>query len=97
MKNRSFCNLPVRRQLSKLGKFALLIVSVGSIWVTAPLAYAGEAPQWMHALVNTPLPAHDEKTNAILLYSEENVNRVGNWGLAAPRCGRCVFSSLWRL
>ncbi|MGB8474540.1 MAG: DUF3857 and transglutaminase domain-containing protein, partial [Candidatus Acidiferrum sp.] len=28
-------------------------------------------PQWMHALVNAPLPAHDEKTDAVLLYSED--------------------------
>src|SRR5260370_283613 len=27
----------------------------------------------MHALVNVPLPAHDEKTDAVLLYSERNV------------------------
>lgn len=36
----------------------------------------GDAPQWMHALVNVPLPAHDEKTNAVLLYSEKNVTVV---------------------
>ena len=28
----------------------------------------------MHAVVNAPLPAHDEKTNAVLLYSEKSVN-----------------------
>ena len=27
----------------------------------------------MHALVNAPLPAHDEKTDAVLLYSEKTV------------------------
>ncbi len=27
----------------------------------------------MHALVNAPLPAHDEKTDAVLLYSETSV------------------------
>src|SRR6266516_100537 len=36
-------------------------------------ARAGDAPQWMHALVSMPLPAHDEKTNAVLLYSERTV------------------------
>ncbi len=34
---------------------------------------AGDAPQWMHALLSMPLPAHDEKTNAVLLYSERTV------------------------
>lgn len=28
---------------------------------------------WMHALVGVPLPAHDEKTDAVLLYSERTV------------------------
>ena len=39
-------------------------------------ALAGDAPQWMHAVVNAPLPEHDEKTDAILLYSETNVNVI---------------------
>jgi hypothetical protein len=36
-------------------------------------ASAGDAPGWMHALVGVPLPAHDEKTEAVLLYSDRNV------------------------
>ncbi len=39
-----------------------------------PRSAAGDAPGWMHALVNVPLPAHDEKTDAVLLYSERIVN-----------------------
>src|SRR5450631_3026769 len=35
-----------------------------------------QAPEWMHALVNGPLPAYDEKDNAVLLYSEENLTVV---------------------
>src|SRR5208282_6443692 len=38
-----------------------------------PAAAGGDAPSWMHALVNAPLPAYDEKTDAVLLYSETNV------------------------
>jgi len=41
-----------------------------------PQARAGDAPPWMHALVNAPLPAYDEKTDAVLLYSEINVTVV---------------------
>jgi len=38
-------------------------------------AFAGSyAPQWMHALVSVPVPAHDEKTDAVKLYSEINVS-----------------------
>jgi len=36
-------------------------------------AASGDAPQWMRALVGVPLPAYDEKTDAVLLYSETNV------------------------
>jgi len=38
-----------------------------------PGALAGDAPAWMHALVSAPLPAHDEKTDVVLLYSERTV------------------------
>ncbi len=33
-------------------------------------ASAGDAPQWVHAQVNAALPAHDEKTDAVVLFSE---------------------------
>lgn len=32
---------------------------------------AGDAPGWMHAAASAPVPAHDEKTNAVNLYSED--------------------------
>lgn len=44
----------------------------------APAARAGDAPAWMHALVNVPLPAHDEKTDAVLLYSEDVLSVQSN-------------------
>lgn len=37
-------------------------------------AVAGDAPAWMHALVSAPLPSHDEKTDAVQLYSEKIVS-----------------------
>src|SRR6266849_1803221 len=49
--------------------FVLGAVLVGSI----PRALAGDAPQWMHGLVGVTLPSYDEKTDAVLLYSETNV------------------------
>ncbi|MGA8270428.1 MAG: DUF3857 and transglutaminase domain-containing protein [Candidatus Sulfotelmatobacter sp.] len=43
----------------------------------APNAVAADsAPPWMHALVSAPLPAYDEKTDAVLLYSETNVTVI---------------------
>jgi len=44
--------------------------------ICVPAAWAGDAPAWMHSLVNAPLPAHDEKTDAVLLYSETNVSVI---------------------
>lgn len=51
----------------------LLIFSFyAAICAFTPLpAAASDAPSWMHALTSVPLPAHDEKTSAILLYSED--------------------------
>ncbi|HEY3619730.1 MAG TPA: DUF3857 domain-containing protein [Candidatus Sulfotelmatobacter sp.] len=37
-------------------------------------AQAGDAPSWMHAAASAPMPAHDEKTDAVLLYSEQTVS-----------------------
>ncbi|HTS34893.1 MAG TPA: DUF3857 and transglutaminase domain-containing protein [Candidatus Solibacter sp.] len=37
---------------------------------------AADAPQWMHAQVNASLPSYDEKTDAVLLYSETNVTVI---------------------
>jgi hypothetical protein len=42
----------------------------------APLLSAGDAPAWMHAAASSPLPSYDEKTDAVLLYSETNVTVV---------------------
>jgi hypothetical protein len=64
--------LPVRatRRLFSLCVAACVLACV-------PQALAGgDAPQWMHALVNAPLPAYDEKTDAVLLYSETNVTVI---------------------
>jgi hypothetical protein len=50
--------------------FWIAICVVGIV----PQAAASEnAPPWMHALVGATLPSHDEKTDAVLLYSETNV------------------------
>src|ERR1700730_12415250 len=52
----------------------LLFATVCVLIFGAPRARAnGDAPAWMHALVNVPLPAHDEKTDAVKLYSEKTV------------------------
>ena len=71
---KSFCSqeksVPVTRLRAPLF-FFWMVIAVVSI-VPRPAAGA-DAPPWMHALVGVTLPSHDEKTEAVLLYSETNV------------------------
>ncbi len=53
-------------------KLPMTIAILGSL--VAALVTRADAPAWMHALVSAPLPAHDEKTEAVLLYSETVMN-----------------------
>jgi len=70
MNSKLCCNLERPTRLFLLWVSAFILACV-------PQALAGgDAPQWMHALVNAPLPAYDEKTDAVLLYSETNVTVV---------------------
>ena len=77
MSNKSSCNPavlpPAISRFSQVLTLALLCASAGSY-----PTLAGDAPQWMHALVNAPLPPHDEKTDAVLLYSESILNVQGS-------------------
>jgi len=41
--------------------------------IGARSAAAGDAPPWMRAQINAALPAHDEKTDAVVLYAETTV------------------------
>jgi hypothetical protein len=82
MNSRSSCNPVAPTPAIKSGGrarwpigWAALSLCLG-LAAYAPPAAAGDAPQWMHALVNAPIPAHDEKTDSVLLYSETNVNVV---------------------
>ena len=77
MKNRSYCNPGRRPRASERRRLLLAGWMVACVLACVSRAAAsGDAPQWMHALVNAPLPAYDEKTDAVLLYSETNVTVV---------------------
>lgn len=74
MNSKSFCN---PEPLPRLTSPALLLWTVACVLACVPPAFAGgDAPAWMHALVNAPLPAYDEKTSAVLLYSERDVSVI---------------------
>ena len=51
----------------------LFWVAVSVVSSPPRAAASGDAPQWMHALVGVTLPSYDEKTDAVLLYSDTNV------------------------
>jgi hypothetical protein len=73
MKNKSHCYLAHPLEVTDPGILHLLLLVGLCVLTTVCPAVAGDAPQWMHAVVSAPLPVHDEKTDAILLYSEQNV------------------------
>src|ERR1041385_1572439 len=76
MKNRFSCNpqaLRLRTSRSAPQIFLGIILGV----LACPAVFAGgDAPQWMHARVNAPLPIYDERTDAVLLYSETDVSVI---------------------
>jgi hypothetical protein len=79
MNNKLSCNLEQQPPQTKLFSiFLMAFLCLIGISTVAPRASAADAPAWMHALVNAPLPPHDEKTDAILLYSEDVLNVQAN-------------------
>src|SRR5438445_8460516 len=74
MSNRLCCSPARRLRVGKMWRalLSIALVVMGCLAGVPPCA-AGDAPAWMHALVSAPLPAHDEKTDAVLLYSERIV------------------------
>src|SRR6266481_2690432 len=72
MTNKSFCNPALPRPTTKSpGPLLAAGTLVLFLALAARPAFGADAPAWMHALTSAPLPAHDEKTEAVLLYSEE--------------------------
>src|SRR5215470_3336843 len=79
MNSKLFCShlaLPRGIEKRKTGPaFAAMAIFFFALSVPAR---AGDAPQWMRALVNAPLPEHDEKTNAVLLLADDTFTVQGN-------------------
>ena len=73
MNNKSSCN-PVEPM--RATDIRILVAQLCTVlcMLAVPHVQAADAPQWMRAVASVPLPAHDEKTDAILLYSEKTVN-----------------------
>ena len=54
------------QQIFRLACALMLLGAFGS----TGKALAASAPEWMRAQINAPLPAHDEKADSVLMYSE---------------------------
>jgi hypothetical protein len=76
MSNKLSCNRARRLRVSKRRLSAAVLGTVWCILVLTQGAAGANAPEWMRGLVNVPLPAYDEKTDAVLLYREESITVV---------------------
>jgi len=75
MKSRSCYNRGPQQRATSPARF--LFCALAILLAAVSQATAGsDAPQWMHVLVNVPLPAYDEKTDAVQLYSETDVTVI---------------------
>ena len=54
-------------RIRNVGSFLALFLATVGFTNTAH----ADAPAWMHNLASAPIPVHDDKTDAVLLYSEE--------------------------
>jgi hypothetical protein len=72
MNNKSLCNPAAKIQRNGLWATvaAAFVLSV-CVAVLNPSETRADAPAWMHALASASVPDHDEKTDAVLLYSED--------------------------
>jgi Domain of Unknown Function with PDB structure (DUF3857)/Transglutaminase-like superfamily len=73
MKNKLSCS-PAERRPAIEWRRVLLCCALVCVLAAPRHAQAGDAPSWMHAAASVPMPAHDEKTDALLLYSEQIVS-----------------------
>jgi hypothetical protein len=74
MNSKSCCNLAQRQRVIEMRRVLIYFTfCVVGCLAGVPRSAAGDAPAWMHALVNVPLPAHDEKTDVVLLYADRIV------------------------
>ena len=78
MINKSFFNPPQQQRRIESGacsngrRMILCFAAAMALLFGSPSGRAGgDAPAWMHSVVNAQLPKYDDKTNAVLLYSED--------------------------
>src|ERR1700758_1133655 len=74
MNSKSSCNLSLLPRPNNLRAIqTCCFVAAIFAFCAVPRAAASDAPSWMHVAARAPLPAHDDKTDAVELYSERIV------------------------
>lgn len=76
MKNRSSCSQSRPVPATERCSLRLSLCAFLCVLMAPQLARAGDAPAWMHAAATAPVPAHDEKTDAVLMYEDTTVNVI---------------------
>ena len=76
MTNRSYSSQAVLPPASNFSARSAIftvaaLVCVGLAALTPSSVFAGDAPAWMHTAAAAPLPPHDDKTDAVTVYSED--------------------------
>lgn len=73
MTSKSCCSLARLRRLTEMHKTICTIAGFAAAFLAflAPSTRAADAPGWMHALTSAPIPEHDEKAEAVVMYFEE--------------------------
>jgi hypothetical protein len=71
--------LPERKTLKLISRFAavgFLLAALAA--VPAPVARAGDAPDWLRAAAAAPLPVHPDDAKAVVLLADETVTIQAN-------------------
>ena len=94
MNSKSSYNPTRPRSITKLvhASFRLVALGIFCEFFALSSALAADAPAWMRALVSVPVPPHDEKTEAVLLYSENILNVQGNGKIKSIEEGNSAVS-----
>src|SRR5947208_2982334 len=56
--------------MKRLVTAGLIVATSSLLLLSTPRSWA-DAPAWVHGAATAPLPEHDEKTDAVLLYAED--------------------------
>ena len=78
MISKSWCSPAAQRRANKSSRGVKMVGGSAKafllLWVCLIAgrgSQAGDAPAWMHTAATAPLPTHDEKTDAVIIYSED--------------------------